>query len=246
MNQPSQYAGAFTSVLWFCAVLGMTVTAKVKATTEGTLLHNPTCPAEYALVLDTAFSSNAGVTAAMQVKKPSRVFICQSISTDKTDGLARLFIQLWSDKTGAIAQTTIPLDIEGQLRNIQQINPAYVLHPDGFSLALTLDTRAHEVDYDKHNQELWLFWFDGTTIRLVFNTSINMQQWATNCGDSCEDSVNTVSTLEFKSAAPDSFANLTVHKRTEVFPQGDKTQQSEVFQETGHYVFNGKNYETVE
>ncbi len=58
MNQPSQYAGAFTSVLWFCAVLGMTVTAKVKATTEGTLLHNPTCPAEYALVLDWLIAFN--------------------------------------------------------------------------------------------------------------------------------------------------------------------------------------------
>lgn len=238
------YRDASSTVLLLGCALLVTLFAKDLTAAE-TLSPGIECPSQYLPRLDTEFIAGPGVAAQMAAIQPSRLLVCQSTSTDPSDGLARLLIQLWSDKSALLAQSTVPLDIEGQLRDIQQAEAEYKLHPKGFSLAFTLDVRVHEVDFDKHNKELWLFWFDGKNIRHLLSTSTEMQQWSTQCAESCDDSIHTFSTLAVQSAGPDNFATLTIHTRREIFPEGDTTKQPVVFQESQSYVFNGKKYELL-
>lgn len=201
----------------------------------------PACPAQFVARLDTSFIADPAVT----LSPPSRLLVCQSSQTDPKDGLARISIALWSADAKLLAQSLVPLDVEGQLQAIEQHTPSYILTPDGHALALTLAVRAHEVDYDKHSTELWLFWFDGKTIRPLFTANLALEQWPTQCADanSCQERIHETSRLVLQPTSAAEFPRLMLLKTREIFGDVAATTPQERVTEQQEYRFDGARYE---
>lgn len=201
------------------------------------------CPAQFVQRLTAVFSANPAVTIAA----PARLLVCQSNQMDTSDGLARLSVQLRSANGNLITQVAVPLDIAGQLRTVEQLTPTYLLNAKGHALALTLQVRAHEVDYDQHSTELWLFWYDGKTIQQILTTNLELQQWPTQCADSnnCQERIHETSRLVMQPANIQEFPRLTIYKTREVFATGASTAPSAVFTEHQEYGVSEGHYEPL-
>ncbi|HAT43305.1 MAG TPA: hypothetical protein DCS87_16470 [Rheinheimera sp.] len=92
-------------------------------------------------------------------------------------------------------RSTVPLDIEGDLRAITLAQTAYALKPRTRAVALELQLRNQGVGFDEERRDLWLFWPETSQLRLVFNQTIELQHWATHCSQECDDTVRSRSEL---------------------------------------------------
>lgn len=137
------------------------------------------CPANYSEWLNTA---TVNVTT---------VQVC--VSNHNIEGSRQLQLTLHSNTQQW--QSTVPLDIEGDLRAITLAPAAYALKPGTRAVALELQLRNRGVSFDEERRDLWLFWPAESQLRLVFNQTIELQHWATNCSQECEDTIRSRSEL---------------------------------------------------
>lgn len=137
------------------------------------------CPTSYSEWLNTA-TVNA---ATLQV----------CISDHNIAGSKQLQLTLVSNAQQL--RSTVPLDIEGDLRAITLAPAVYALKPGTRAVALELQLRNQGVGFDEERRDLWLFWPEAGQLRLVFNQTIELQHWATHCTQECDDTVRSRSEL---------------------------------------------------
>ena len=157
---------------------------------------------------------------------------------------------------------SVPLDVEGELRAIRLASSHYPLKPGLRAVALELELRNRGVSFDEERQELWLFWPMDNALNLVFNQTIELQRWATNCTQDCEDTLQSRSELVVLSqssgprTASSDLAPLELKTQDHVAPANvdeknageeyiDATK-AEHFQRIERYEFNGERYEMLQ
>ncbi len=155
------------------------------------------------------------------------------------------------------------------LRAIRLASSPYALKPGLRAIALVLELRNRGVGFDEERQELWLFWPKDNALHLVFNQTIELQRWATNCTHDCEDTLQSQSELVVLSNSPitasaelvplelrsqDTVSPADVGEKNAGAMEGKQVEANEVkaetakpehFQRTERYEFNGERYELV-
>lgn len=137
------------------------------------------CPANYSEWLRAATVDGATVQ------------VC--VSNNEIAGSKQL--QLTLNSNTEHRQSVVPLDIEGDLRAITLAPAVYALKPGRRAIALELQLRNRGVSFDEERRDLWLFWPEASQLRLVFNQTMELQHWATNCPQDCDDTVHSRSEL---------------------------------------------------
>ena len=157
---------------------------------------------------------------------------------------------------------SVPLDVEGELRAIRLASAPYALKPGLRAVALVLELRNRGVSFDEERQELWLFWPKDNVLSLVFNQTIELQRWATNCTQECEDTLQNRSELVVLSqssgpiTAGSELVPLELKTQDHVAPanvdeknageENTDATKAEHFQRIERYEFNGERYEMVQ
>jgi hypothetical protein len=196
----------------------------------------------------------------------SQLLVC--VSQHEINGLKQLQVSFINAKQQlhSVLYGNVPLDVEGELRAIRLASAPYALKPGLRAVALVLALRNRGVGFDEERQELWLFWPKDNALNLVFNQTIELQRWATNCTQECEDTLQSQSELVVLSqssgpiTASSELAPLELRSQDHVTPAdvGGKnagevdanevkadTAKTEHFQRTERYEFNGERYELV-
>jgi hypothetical protein len=212
------------------------------------------CPENYTEQLNTATFADA------------QLLVC--VSQNEINGLKQLQVSFINAKQPfhSILYGSAPLDVEGDLRAIRLASAPYALKPGLRAVALVLALRNRGVGFDEERQELWLFWPKDNALNLVFNQTIELQRWATNCTQDCEDTLQSRSELVVLSqssgprTASSELVPLELRIQDHVTPAdvGGKnagevdtneakadTAKKEHFQRTERYEFNGERYELV-
>lgn len=156
---------------------------------------------------------------------------------------------------------SVPLNVEGELRAIRLASSPYALKPGLRAVALVLQLRNRGVSFDEERQELWLFWPKDNALNLVFNQTIELQRWATNCTQDCEDTLQSRSELVVlsqssgPSTASTDLAPLELKTQDHVAPanvdeknageENSDATKAEQFQRIERYEFNGERYELL-
>jgi hypothetical protein len=206
------------------------------------------CPENYTEQLNTTTFADA------------QLLVC--VSHNEINGLKQL--QLSFTNTKQLMHGSVPLNIEGELRAIRLASAPYALKPGLRAISLVLELRNRGVGFDEERQELWLFWPKDNALNLVFNQTIELQRWATNCSQECEDTLQSRNELVVLSNSPITasaeLAPLELRSQDTVTPAdvGEKnagevdanevkvyTAKPEHFQRTERYEFNGERYELV-
>lgn len=197
------------------------------------------CPDNYSEQLNTSAAGGA------------QLLVC--VSTHEVNGLKQLHLSFSNAKQQL--QSTVPLDVEGELRAIRLAPSHYALKPGVRAVALVLELRNRGVGFDEERQELWLFWPKDKALSLVFNQSIALQRWATNCTQDCEDTLQSQSELRVlsnsggESGGPATgwaeLAPLELHTQDTVTPANAGESNAEHFQRTERYEFKSNSYELV-
>lgn len=171
------------------------------------------------------------------------------VSNQDRLGIKQLQLTL-SSKTQQL-RSTVPLDIEGNLRAIELAPASYALQPGKRALALLLQLRNRGVGFDEERRELWLFWPAAGQLHLVFNQSIELQHWATQCSPDCDDTVHSRSELRVlgttntKDAPAAAFAPLELRTQGEVVPASADDSHAEKFERIERFEFSGERYELL-
>ncbi len=141
------------------------------------------CPENYTEALNTTSFASA------------QLLVC--VSQYEINGLKQLQVNFITAKQQlhSVLYGSVPLDVEGELRTIRLATAPYALKPGLRAVALVLALRNRGVGFDEERQELWLFWPKDNALNLVFNQTIELQRWATNCTQECEDTVQSQSEL---------------------------------------------------
>ena len=226
------------------------------------------CPENYTEQLNVSTDNDA------------QLLVC--VSNSEINGMKQLQLSLVNSTAqgaanrpldGAISGTrhgtlhsSVPLDVEGELRAIRLASAPYALKPGLRAVALVLTLRNRGVGFDEERQELWLFWPKDNALNLVFNQTIELQRWATNCTHDCEDTLQSQSELVVLSqrsgpiTASSELAPLELRSQDHVTPadvagknagEVDTNEvkadmaKTEHFQRTERYEFNGERYELV-
>ena len=121
----------------------------------------------------------------------TQLLVC--VSQYEINGLKQLQVSFINAKQQL--HSIVPLDVEGELRAIRLASAPYALKPGLRAVALVLTLRNRGVGFDEERQELWLFWPKDNALNLVFNQTIELQRWATNCTQECEDTLQSQSEL---------------------------------------------------
>lgn len=208
------------------------------------------CPENYSEQLNTTSFASA------------QLLVC--VSQHEINGLKQLQVSVINAKQQL--HSSVPLDVEGELRAIRLASAPYALKPGLRAVALVLALRNRGVVFDEERQELWLFWPKDNALNLVFNQTIELQRWATNCTQECEDTLQSQSELVVlsQSSGPittnSELVPLELRSQDHVAPAdvGGKnagemdanevkadTAKPEHFQRTERYEFNGERYELV-
>lgn len=208
------------------------------------------CPENYTEQLNTTSFASA------------QLLVC--VSQHEINGLKQLQVSFINAKQQL--HSSVPLDVEGELRAIRLASAPYALKPGLRAVALVLALRNRGVGFDEERQELWLFWPKDNALNLVFNQTIELQRWATNCTQECEDTLQSQSELVVLSqssgpiTARSELVPLELRSQDQVTPAdvGRKnagevdanevnadTTKTEHFQRTERYEFNGERYELV-
>jgi hypothetical protein len=212
------------------------------------------CPENYSEQLNTtSFAS-------------TQLLVC--VSQHEINGLKQLQVSFINGKQPfhSVFYGSVPLDVEGELRAIRLASAPYALKPGLRAVALVLTLRNRGVGFDEERQELWLFWPKDNALNLVFNQTIELQRWATNCTHDCEDTLQSQSELVVLSqssgpiTARSELVPLELRSQDHVTPadvggkNADEMDANEVkadmakpehFQRTERYEFNGERYELV-
>ncbi len=202
----------------------------------------------------------------------AQLLVC--VSNSEINGLRQLQLSLMNAKSaatrtldGASSGTlsgSAPLDVEGELRAIRLASAPYALKPGLRAVALVLELRNRGVSFDEERQELWLFWPKDNALHLVFNQTIALQRWATQCSQECEDTLQSRSELVVLSQSSGSItanvglvplelrtqklitpADIAEKSTQEAEAMKADTTKTEHFQQTERYEFNGERYELV-
>lgn len=208
------------------------------------------CPENYTEQLNTTSFASA------------QLLVC--VSQNEINGLKQLQVSFINAKQQL--HSSVPLDVEGELRAIRLASAPYAIKPGLRAVALELALRNRGVGFDEERQELWLFWPKDNVLSLVFNQTIELQRWATNCTQECEDTLQSQSELVVLSqsrgpiTASSELVPLELRSQDQVTPAdvGRKnagevdanevkadTAKTEHFQRTERYEFNGERYELV-
>ncbi len=201
----------------------------------------------------------------------AQLLVC--VSNSEINGMKQLQLSLVNSTAQGAANRTldgassgtlsgsVPLDVEGELRAIRLASSPYALKPGLRAVALVLELRNRGVSFDEERQELWLFWPKDNALNLVFNQTIELQRWATNCTQDCEDTLQSRSELVVLSqsngprTASSDLAPLELKTQDHVAPAnvdeknaGEKNidaTKTEHFQRIERYEFNGERYEIL-
>ncbi len=208
------------------------------------------CPENYSEQLNTTSFASA------------QLLVC--VSQHEINGLKQLQVSFINAKQQL--HSSVPLDVEGELRAIRLASAPYALKPGLRAVALVLALRNRGVGFDEERQELWLFWPKDNALNLVFNQTIELQRWATNCTQECEDTLQSQSELVVLSqssgpiTARPELVPLELRSQDQVTPAAPveknagemdanevktDTAKPEHFQRTERYEFNGERYELV-
>jgi hypothetical protein len=208
------------------------------------------CPENYTEQLNTTSFASA------------QLLVC--VSQHEINGLKQLQVSFINAKQQL--HSIMPLDVEGDLRAIRLASAPYALKPGLRAVALVLELRNRGVSFDEERQELWLFWPKDNALHLVFNRTIELQRWATQCSQECEDTLQSRSELVVLSqssgprTASSELVPLELRIQDHVTPAdvGGKnagevdanevkadTAKPEHLQRTERYEFNGERYELV-
>ena len=208
------------------------------------------CPENYSEQLNTTSFASA------------QLLVC--VSQHEINGLKQLQVSFINAKQQL--HSSVPLDVEGELRAIRLASAPYALKPGLRAVALVLALRNRGVGFDEERQELWLFWPKDNALNLVFNQTIELQRWATNCTQECEDTLQSQSELVVLSqssgpiTARPELVPLELRTQDQVTPAAlveknagemdanevkTDTAKTEHFQRTERYEFNGERYELV-
>lgn len=207
------------------------------------------CPENYTEALNTTSFASA------------QLLVC--VSQYEINGLKQLQVSFITAKQQlhSVLYGSVPLDVEGELRTIRLASAPYALKPGLRAVALVLALRNRGVGFDEERQELWLFWPKDNALNLVFNQTIELQRWATNCTQECEDTVQSQSELVVLSQssgpinASSELVPLELRSQDHVTPadvggknageENTDTTKAEHFQRIERYEFNGERYEMV-
>lgn len=180
-----------------------------------------------------------------------QLLVC--VSDREVDGLKQLQLSFTNSKQQL--QSTVPLDVEGELRAIRLASSHYTLKPGLRAVALVLELRNRGVGFDEERQELWLFWPKDNALSLVFNQTTALQRWATNCTQDCEDTLQSQSQLRVLSNSGGEssgsatglaeLAPLELRTQGNVTPANADEAHAEHFQRTERYEFQSNRYELV-
>jgi len=208
------------------------------------------CPDNYTEQLNTTSFASA------------QLLVC--VSQHEINGLKQLQVSFINAKQQL--HSIVPLDVEGELRAIRLASSHYPLKPGLRAVALVLALRNRGVGFDEERQELWLFWPKDNALTLVFNQTIELQRWATNCTQECEDTLQSRSELVVLSQSSEAsggsakglagFAPLELKTQDIVSPanvgannageENSDAAKAEHFQRSERYEFNGERYELVQ
>lgn len=207
------------------------------------------CPENYTEALNTTSFASA------------QLLVC--VSQYEINGLKQLQVSFITAKQQlhSVLYGSVPLDVEGELRTIRLASAPYALKPGLRAVALVLALRNRGIGFDEERQELWLFWPKDNALNLVFNQTIELQRWATNCAQECEDTVQSQSELVVLSQssgpinASAELVPLELRSQDHVTPadvagknageENTDTTKAEHFQRIVRYEFNGERYEMV-
>lgn len=202
-------------------------------------LSAASCPADYSEQLNTT------VAAGAQLR------VC--VSAHEVNGLQQLHLSFTNAKQQL--QSTVPLDVEGKLRAIRLASSHYALKPGLRAVALELELRNRGVGFDEERLELWLFWPKDNALSLLFNQTIALQRWATNCSQDCEDTLQSQAQLRVLNYSRDDrsssatgwteFAPLELRMQDTVTPANADEASAEHFQRTERYEFKSDRYELI-
>ncbi len=232
-----------------CLLLVNLITFNALAVTQSPAL----CPDNYSEQLNTTAFADAQLLAC--------------VSNHEINGLKQLQVSFISNNQrphGAVNGTlsgSVPLNVEGELRAIRLASSPYALKPGLRAVALVLQLLNRGVSFDEERQELWLFWPKDNALNLVFNQTIELQRWATNCTQDCEDTLQSRSELVVlsqssgPSTASTDLAPLELKTQDHVAPanvdeknageENSDATKAEQFQRIERYEFNGERYELL-
>ncbi len=224
----------------------------------------PLCPENYSEQLNVTTYNDAQLLVCVSNSEINGMKQLQLILVNSTaQGAANRTLDGASSGTRhGTLHGSVPLDVEGELRAIRLASSHYPLKPGLRAVALVLELRNRGVSFDEERQELWLFWPKDNALTLVFNQTIELQRWATNCTQDCEDTLQSRSELVVLSqssgprTASSDLAPLELKTQDHVAPANvdeknageeyiDATK-AEHFQRIERYEFNGERYEMLQ
>ncbi|WP_266168751.1 hypothetical protein [Dyella subtropica] len=143
-----------------------------------------------------------------------------------------------------VAETTVPMDVEGQVRAIRFDRANYPLSDEGAAFPVLVETRSHGATFDQYTTDLWLFTLESRRLRKVFSQNVDWRFWVTQCESDCVDTTETKTVVIIGTEkSSQGLHDLKLRTRGKTTPYGRDETSAQTVDQTTRYVFNGEEYE---
>jgi hypothetical protein len=145
---------------------------------------------------------------------------------------------------GLAAETTVPVDVEGQVRAIRFDRTNYPLNAKAPTFPVLVEARSRGATFDQYTTELWLFTLEGNRLKKVFAQNVAWESWGTHCEPNCIDTTKTTTVVIIApEKSPQGLHDLKLRVRGKTTPYGQSEKAAEAMDKTTRYVFTGDQYE---
>lgn len=144
------------------------------------------------------------------------------------------------------AETTVPVDVEGQVRAIKFDRANYPIHAKTPSFPVLVEARSRGATFDQYTTDLWLFTLEGAQLKKVFAQNVAWESWGTQCEPDCIDTTkNKTVVIIAPEKSPQGLHDLKLRTRGKTTPYGQGEKAAEATDKTTRYVFTGEQYEAA-
>jgi hypothetical protein len=137
------------------------------------------------------------------------------------------------------AQTTVGLDVEGQVRRVRFDNASYVLSSKALTIPVIVEAQLHGATFNQHSTDLLLFTMEGRALKQVFSGNVAWESWGTQCEPDCIDLTRTRTVVVVTDQPKLGFRDLELRTRGTVTPHGKPDSAAQM-------IFTGSKYESVQ
>ncbi len=195
---------------------------------------NAACPAQHEAVAERLFN---------QAGSAYKVVLCWNPQAGATAAGGSLLVTA-NRGDQLVAQATLPVDVEGEVRGIRFDGANYALSDKVPVFPVLVEARLRGTTFDQYSTDLVLFALEGKDLKTVFSHNVAWEAWGTQCEQDCIDTTKTrtiVTIAPEKSAQGLHDLQLRTRGKTTAFGKPDTAAQA--VDTTVRYVFNGETYE---